>query len=327
MLLEKQLERAGKSIKERKKEDEEISKQREIFGKVRNSPWARGKKLGRGAFADVYEATSTLTGGKMAVKMIRLVGGFKERVKDLMNEIEILCSLAHPNIVHYFYCERAETTINLFMELADEGSLADMLAAQGNRLTEDQLATVTKQLLLAVNYLHDQGIIHRDIKPGNMLISKGKVKLSDFGTATSSVMGEGTQGTIFYMAPEVVDGHQYGKECDIWSIGCVMCECLGIKRPSRLNGLLGYGIPAAAAFPSDISPTVQDFILLCLQEEASERPTAGSLLLHDYVVGARQEMSQLRKPERGAQIQTWDNAAAESERDLSVSSGSSTPSW
>lgn len=320
VLLEAELERAAQSVRDRKKNDEEIVKQREVFGKVRNSPWSRGKKLGRGAFADVYEATSTMTGGKMAVKMIRLVGGFKERVKDLMNEIEILCSLTHPHIVHYFYCERAETTINLFMELADEGSLADMLAAQP-RLTEEQAAAITKQLLLAVNYLHDQGIIHRDIKPGNMLISKGKIKLSDFGTATNSMMGEGTQGTMFYMAPEVVDGNTYGKECDIWSVGCVLCECLGVKRPPRQSGLLGYGVPQS--YPTDVSLTAQDFINLCLQEEISERPTAGSLLLHDFIV-AKPDSSQIGKHPIPI-AQPW--GMAESTRDLSVSSGESRASW
>lgn len=326
VLLETELDRAAQSVRDKKKADEEILKQREVFGKVRNSPWSRGKKLGRGAFADVYEATSTMTGGKMAVKMIRLVGGFKERVKDLMNEIEILCSLTHPHIIHYFYCERAETTINLFMELADEGSLADMLAGQP-RLTEEQAAAITKQLLLAVNYLHDHNIIHRDVKPGNMLISKGKIKLSDFGTATNSLLGEGTQGTMFYMAPEVVDGNSYGMACDIWSIGCVLCECLGIKRQPRQNGLLGYGLPQGA-YPADVSLTAQDFISLCLQDDATERPTAGSLLLHDFIV-AKPESSQIGKhPAIIAAAQPWGMPAGEtSSANLSVSSAESRASW
>jgi PAS domain-containing protein len=325
VLLETELDRAALSVRDKKKADEEILKQREVFGKVRNSPWTRGKKLGRGAFADVYEATSTMTGGKMAVKMIRLVGGFKERVKDLMNEIEILCSLTHPHIIHYFYCERAETTINLFMELADEGSLADMLASQP-RLTEEQAAAITKQLLLAVNYLHGNNIIHRDIKPGNMLISKGKIKLSDFGTATNSMMGEGTQGTMFYMAPEVVDGNTYGMACDIWSIGCVLCETLGVKRQPRQNGLLGYGLPQGA-YPADVSLTAQDFISLCLQEDASERPTAGSLLLHDFIV-AKPESSQISKhPPAIPAAQPWGMTADKSSANLSVSSAESRASW
>ncbi|CUG86242.1 mitogen-activated protein kinase, putative [Bodo saltans] len=325
VLLETELDRAAQSVREKKKADEEILKQREVFGKVRNSPWTRGKKLGRGAFADVFEATSTMTGGKMAVKMIRLVGGFKERVKDLMNEIEILCSLTHPHIIHYFYCERAETTINLFMELADEGSLADMLATQP-RLTEEQAAAITKQLLLSVNYLHENNIIHRDIKPGNMLISKGKIKLSDFGTATNSMLGEGTQGTMFYMAPEVVDGNTYGMACDIWSIGCVLCETLGVKRQPRQNGLLGYGLPQGA-YPADVSLTAQDFISLCLQDDASERPTAGSLLLHDFIV-AKPESSQIGKhPPAVAASQPWGMTAEKSSANLSVSSAESRASW
>ena len=279
--LEGLLIKAGTSIEAQKKAEEEIVTQRAVFGKVRNSPWTRGRKLGRGAFADVYEAVSTLTGGKMAVKMIRLSGGFNEKVKELLNEIQILCSLTHPNIIHYFYCERAETTINLFMELADEGSLADLLV-KTPRLAEDTLASITRQLLLAVAYLHDSSIIHRDIKPGNMLISRGKIKLSDFGTATWQT-GEGTQGTIFYMAPEVIDGGLYGKACDIWSIGCVICECLQVKRPSRADGLLGFGAPNE--FPGYVSVTARNFVQLCMQEDAGERATAGTLLIHDFVTG------------------------------------------
>ena len=147
----------------------------------------------------------------------------EDKIKLLINEIEILAQLAHPNIVHYFYCERGENTVNLFMELATEGSLQDLLARPtvGGVLTEEHVAHITKQLLNAMNYLHDQDIIHRDIKPGNILLSGGKVKLTDFGTATQ-YMASDTQGTIYYMAPEVLDGVEYNVECDIWSVGCVV---------------------------------------------------------------------------------------------------------
>eukprot|EP00164_Ancoracysta_twista_P025489 GFYU01048991.1.p1 GENE.GFYU01048991.1~~GFYU01048991.1.p1 ORF type:complete len:145 (-),score=18.45 GFYU01048991.1:47-481(-) len=73
-------------------------------------------------------------------------------------------------------------------------------------------------------------------------------------------------------------------ECDIWSVGCVVCECLGIKRPPRPDSLLGYGVPDS--FPPHCSDAVKEFIFLCLQYDPSERAVAGSLLLHDFIVNA-----------------------------------------
>ncbi|KAG5490260.1 hypothetical protein JKF63_00379 [Porcisia hertigi] len=285
--LRKELGRATEKCEEAKRVDEELLKRREVFGKVRNSPWTQGRLLGRGGYAAVYEATSTLTGGKMAVKIISVSGNFEERIDEFMNEVEILCQLTHPNIIHYFYCERTETTLNLFMALADQGTVADLLK-RCPRLPENHVAAIMKQLLQAVNYLHECGIIHRDIKPGNMLISQGQLKLSDFGTATTNVR-EGTVGTIRYMAPEVVDGKPSGKESDIWSIGCVVCECLQIKRSG--GGLLGYGAPEE--YPSDVSPQAVDFIKACMHRNPSERATAGTLLLHDFIVHLDHEVPQL----------------------------------
>lgn len=285
--LHEELERATQRCEEAKRADEERMKRREVFRTVRNSPWTQGRLLGRGGFATVYEAISTMTGGKMAVKMIRVPGNFEDKINELMNEIEILCRLTHPNIIHYFYCERTETTVNLFMALADQGTVADLLK-RWPRLPERHLATLLKQLLQAVNYLHENGIVHRDIKPGNMLLSHGQLKLSDFGTATMSESEGGVTGTLYYMAPEVIDGKPSGKESDIWSIGCVVCECLEITRP---GSMVGYDSPTE--FRDDISPEVVDFIKACMRKDPAERATAGALLLHDFIVHLDHEVPDL----------------------------------
>lgn len=322
--VEFHLAAAAESVSTRRREEDRITKQRAILSTQRNSPWVKGRKLGHGAFANVFEATSTLTGGKMAVKMIRLRRGKDEaeRAKTLLNEIEILCQLEHPNIIHYFYCEPTEETLNLFMELATGGSLQDLLQRSkgGNGeppLPEARVAYFTRELLHAVQYLHDQDIIHRDIKPGNILLSGragDAVKLTDFGTATQEAASD-TQGTIEYMAPEVLgvgssggggggafadaDGahhhnnnnngagpQSYSKECDVWSVGCVVCKCLGIERPPR-DGTLFGGLGVPAAYPSHVSAAAREFINLCLQEDPAERATAGTLLLHDFIVNSR----------------------------------------
>ncbi|EPY20253.1 mitogen activated kinase-like protein [Strigomonas culicis] len=283
-LLKKPMEREGLL-----KEFENASKVIKRFaalGKVRNSPWKQGRLLGRGGFATVYEAISTLTNGKMAVKVINVPDGFDARMDDFVSEIEILGRLDHPNIIHYFYCEKSANTLYVFMALADQGTVADILK-KCPRLPEKFVATILKQLLQAVNYLHESDVIHRDIKPANMLVSHGQMKLSDFGTATENVT-EGTIGTLYYMAPEVIDGKKSGKESDVWSIGCVACECVQIV---RTGGLLGYDAPSS--YPSDISPELVDFIKCCLHTDPAERATAGALLLHDFIVHLDHEVEDI----------------------------------
>ncbi|KPI85674.1 mitogen activated kinase-like protein [Leptomonas seymouri] len=314
-----EMNKAEEKVEEAKRAEEQVIKQRRIFEQVRKEPWEKGRLLGRGGFATVYEATSTLTSGKMAVKMIRVSGSFEEHIDAFLNEIEILCKLTHPNIIHYFYCERAETTLNLFMELAYQGSVADLLL-RCPRLPENHVATIAKQLLQAVKYLHESGIVHRDIKPGNILISQGQLKLSDFGTATSNInLNEGTVGTITYMAPEVVDGKAGGKESDIWSIGCVVCECLQVRRPG--GGLLGYGAPKE--FPSDVSANAVDFIKACMHTNPAERATAGTLLLHNFIVHLDHEVPQLAE----VPPEAVSNEEAKSLKDDSASSDSDAISW
>lgn len=312
--LQKELDKATEKNEEAKRADEELVRQREVFGTVRNSPWTLGRLLGKGAFATVYEATSTLTGGIMAVKIIN-VESFESRIPDLMNEIKILCQLTHPNIIHYFYCERTESTLNLFMALADQGSVEDLLK-KCPRLPENHVATILKQLLQAVNYLHECDVIHRDIKPGNMLISQGQLKLSDFGTATTTTL-EGMVGTPYYMAPEVINGQESGKESDVWSVGCVVCKCLQIDRP---GGLLGYDAPES--FPDHVSPQCIDFIQSCMKVNPAERATAGTLLLHDFIVHIDHEVAQLAEPPARAADNKDDDALS-----IGSSDDSSKVSW
>ncbi|CAD2212899.1 mitogen activated kinase-like protein [Angomonas deanei] len=294
-----------------------LMKRMGVLGKVRNSPWTQGRMLGKGGFAAVYEATSTLTGGKMAVKVITLPNDYEDRMDDFVSEIEILCKLEHPNIIHYFYCERSDNTLYLFMALADQGTVADLLKKYP-RLPESHIATLMKQLLQAVNYLHACDIIHRDIKPANMLLSHGQMKLSDFGTATTT-SAEGVVGTLYYMAPEVVDGKQSGKESDIWSIGCVASECLHV---ARSGGLLGYGPPTN--FPPDVSPELVDFIKRCTAADPNDRASAGALLLHDFIVHLENEVEDLSEVPPEAIAQYSKSKHKSEEADGSVSSA---PSW
>lgn len=247
-----------------------------------DSPWTQGKLLGRGAFGAVYEAISDLTGGKMAVKMFYFKGESEASINDLLNEIKIMCSLNNPNIVHYFYCERKNNSVNLFMELCDY-SLADFMMQKRRGLTI-KVSQILRQIVMAVAYLHERGIAHRDIKPQNILLKGDVIKLTDFGTSRQTQQDEAlsdVQGTFRYMAPEVYRGNPHTLSCDIWSVGCLACElfaCPPSFMERRYHSQLGE--MTEVEFPPGIGGVLKDFVSQCLSLKPESRPTASMLQLH-----------------------------------------------
>ncbi|EPY36979.1 protein kinase [Angomonas deanei] len=248
-----------------------------------DSPWTKGKLLGRGSYGAVYEATSDLTGGKMAVKMFYFVGDSEDSIDKLLNEIQIMCSLNHPNIVHYFHCERVDHNLNLFMELC-MCSLTDLI--NDRRLKPPQLTVVNiiKQVLTAIAYLHSRGTAHRDVKPQNILLKnkEGLIKLTDFGTARQGAATKEVKGTFRYMAPEVYKGLPHGLPCDIWSIGCLVCELFNcppkFMEVSSILGDMTTITPYLESLPNN--PILCDFVYKCFKLDPNLRPTASHLLTH-----------------------------------------------
>ena len=302
-------------IRELRRKREELEN---VMRQHRSSPWVKGKKLGRGTFGDVYEAKMTLTGGTMAVKIVRLPTNDKERLDSFTNEVTILCSVSHPNIVQYFYCEEGTSgEVNIFMELCRGGSLAEVIKdsthtaltrtgserkafavdAEGRNLFRttaldlDEIGAILQQLLSALAYLHDRGIAHRDIKPANVLISNGCMKLADFGTARANATHgvQDTAGTMTFMAPDVYNGGgTYSLPCDIWSIGVLTLDLLGIEPPI----LKRPEISCLAAVPNDEllwddlrlpDLNVESFLWLTLRVHPEDRATAAELLKHQWI--------------------------------------------
>eukprot|EP00759_Apiculatamorpha_spiralis_P035601 PhF_6_TR36291/c0_g1_i2/m.52935 len=299
---------AMKGFEHQKANQEKVQHFKQLFIEHRHGQWTKIRSLGKGRFGEVILAKNDLTGGLMAVKMITIdteSPEIQQKTEDLINEIDILRTMDHPNIIHYFYCERAEDTVNIFMEYCPDGCLQDRLAT--SPFTHTQMSRYIKTMLSAVAYLHSIGIAHRDIKCANVLLSHGVAKLADFGTAKKIEDGvlRGTVGTPRFMAPEVYSQSEYTEVCDVWSIGCALLEmltnggapfvdvCPGNKyqflsflaEPGehlREDGSVNHGL-------KDLPHDIESFLTSCLQYDPAVRSTASTLLTHPFVVRGERE--------------------------------------
>ncbi|KAL3881975.1 hypothetical protein ACJMK2_028357 [Sinanodonta woodiana] len=261
-----------------------------------NFRWHKGNKIGEGQFGKVYCAVNMDTGELMAMKEMKFVSNDMQAVKDILDEIKIFEGIRHENIVRYYGVEVHRDDMLVFMEYCDRGTIEEV-AKLG--LPEDMIRYYTKQLLIAVNVLHENGIVHRDIKGANVfLTSSGKLKLGDFGCSVklkshSTLPGEINTlvGTTAYMAPEVItrnDQEGHGRAADIWSLGCVVIEMSSGKRPwheleSNYQIMWKVGMGETPAVPESIGAEGRDFLSHCFEHEAKDRWTASQLLDHPFV--------------------------------------------
>ncbi|KAJ9158648.1 hypothetical protein P3X46_024213 [Hevea brasiliensis] len=263
-------------------------------GKFRRSisSWQKGELLGSGSFGTVYEGF-TDDGLFFAVKEVSLLdqgSQGKQSILQLEQEISLLRKFEHENIIQYLGTDKDESKLYIFLELATKGSLAKLY--QKYHLRDSQVSAYTRQILSGLKYLHDQDVVHRDIKCANILVDvHGSVKLADFGLAKATKLNDvkSSKGTPYWMAPEVVNlkNRGYGLAADIWSLGCTVLEMLTGRPPySHLEGMqalfrIGRGEPPLV--PDSLSKDAQDFIFKCLQVNSNDRPTATQLLSHPFV--------------------------------------------
>jgi serine/threonine protein kinase len=188
--------------------------------------------IGRGGMSDVYEAVDEHTGLAVALKLLR--SSDPEFVRRLAHEARALESFEHPGLVRLYETGRAGDQTFLVMEYVEGITLAESL--RRSPLATRDTAALGVSLADALAYVHERGVVHRDVKPSNILIStNGEVKLGDFGIAqlhdAATLTIAGTMlGTVSYMAPEQLEGTQVGPSADIWSLGIVLLECLTGQR-------------------------------------------------------------------------------------------------
>jgi len=193
-----------------------------------NTLYSKFQHIGSGAAGEVYSAIKTSTGQQVAVKKMQMD---PDIVALLPAEISIMKKCNHANIVTYFgsYVVNRET-IWVAMELMEGGCLTDVVQANSIKLPENVIAYIMRESLQGLAYLHQRHIIHRDIKSDNVLIGRnGEIKVADFGYAAQLIKSANARktvcGTPYWMAPELIQGHEYTQKVDIWSLGVMMIEC------------------------------------------------------------------------------------------------------
>lgn len=194
------------------------------------------KSLGEGTYGVVYKAKNIETGQTVAMKKIRLEVEDEGIPSTALREISVLRTLDHPNVVKLLDVEHSDNRLYLVFEFIDQDLSKHMKSVQSKRLDPKIVKSFVCQMLLGMDYCHRRGIMHRDLKPQNLLVNKqGVLKLCDFGLARAFCIPVRAYThevvTLWYRAPEILlGGRKYSVGVDIWSIGCIMAE-LANKRP------------------------------------------------------------------------------------------------
>ncbi|RLV95785.1 Serine/threonine-protein kinase STE11 [Spathaspora sp. JA1] len=264
--------------------------------------WVKGARIGSGSFGTVYLGMNPHTGELMAVKQIPLPTENNHHNTDIersmaeqQREMTLLKELDHENIVRYFGSTTDESFLNIFLEYVPGGSVQSMLNSYGP-FEEPLIRNFIRQVLIGLNYLHGEDIIHRDIKGANILIDiKGTVKIGDFGISrkVSSIDEEdemfkktgrraSLQGSVFWMAPEVVKQTVYTKKADIWSVGCLIVEMFTGRHPfpdlSQMQALFRIGSHIPPQIPEWCTQEAKDFLTETFELNYEMRPDAIDLL-------------------------------------------------
>ncbi|KAL4446866.1 hypothetical protein ABPG74_014838 [Tetrahymena malaccensis] len=267
------------------------------------------KELGRGSYGVVYRAISNINKKEYVVKKINIKHMSNKHQKEALKEAQILRKVRHENIIRYYTSFVEHDCLYIVMEYADGGDLQQLLRYRRERkkqFTETEIWEFAQDLIKAVDYLHKNNIIHRDIKTLNIFLTKDrKVKLGDLGVSkivSSQAALQGTRvGTPLYLAPELVKQQPYDFKVDIWAIGIVLYHISGnlsdilfykylfnylnkiaLEPPFQGENLIALGFNIVHKFPKPLpsvySPKLVSFINKLLEKNPLQRPKTSELL-------------------------------------------------
>ncbi|KAJ3022605.1 Mitogen-activated protein kinase kinase kinase kinase 3 [Thoreauomyces humboldtii] len=258
--------------------------------------------IGTGSYGEVFKARSRTTGEMAAIKVIKLEAG--EELDEVLHEVNFLRECNHRNVVSYIGCYmkrgsvKGQKHIWIVMEFCGGGSVEAAYKGLRAPLKEQEVATIIRESLIGLSFLHSCNKMHRDIKCGNILMTeKGQIKIADFGVSTQLTRTFSKRhtfiGTPYWMAPEVITAEQqgtaYDSQADIWSLGITameMAECsppMFDMHPMRVLFMIPKLEPPKLKENSNWSDAFRDFLHTCLEKDPDKRPTADQLLQHPFM--------------------------------------------